>query len=64
MQIKTYDPVMGVAYVIYNINKKGKKFLYSACGRISAIKEFCDKNKIDYNKCKDSAIDGVHYLEI
>lgn len=63
MQVKIYDPTMGVAYVIYNINKKRKKSLYSSAGRISAIKEYCDKNKIDYSKCKENTVDGCKYFE-
>lgn len=59
---KIYDPTPFVAYVVYT-SKKGKKTLYSGCGRISAIKEYCDRNKIDYSKCTDSAVDGCHYLE-
>lgn len=61
---KIYDPCVSVAYVIYTCNKKNRKSLYSACGRISAIKEYCNKNKIDYSNCKDNTVDGCHYLEV
>lgn len=61
---KLYDPALNIAYIIYFYNKKGKKILNNACGNIDAIKEYCDKQKIDYSKCKENAVDGIHYLDI
>ena len=61
---KIYDPTPGVAYIIYLYNKKGKKQLYSACGKINNIKDYCIKNDICFTGCKDKTAAGVHYLEI
>lgn len=60
---KIYNPTPRVVYVIFTTNKKEKKKLYSACGDIDRIKEYCNRNGIDYSKCNSNAIDGVHYLE-
>lgn len=62
--IKVYEPASRISYIIYFSNKKGIKQLYSACGDIDSIKEYCDKWKINYSKCKDSTVDGVKYLEV
>lgn len=64
MQKKIYDPALHIAYIIYSSNKKDRKTLYSACGRISAIKEYCDKHKIDYANCKVKDYGDLHYLEV
>jgi hypothetical protein len=61
---KIYDPAPGVAYIIYLYNKKGKKQLYSACGKINNIKDYCIKNGISFNSCKDNTVCGCHYLEV
>ena len=60
---KIYSPTSNVAYVIFTTNKKGKKILFSACGNIDNIKDYCDNTGIDYSQCSSNAIDGVHYLE-
>lgn len=57
---KIYDPAPQVSYIIYT---KNKRKLYSASGDISSIKRYCDENKIDYSKCKDTTVLGCHYLE-
>lgn len=59
---KIYDPTPGVAYIIYIQNKKSKKQLYSACGNIDNIKEYCIKNGISFTGCKDNTICGCHYF--
>lgn len=61
---KIYDPTPGVDYIIYIQNKKGKKHLYSACGKIENIMEYCIKNNIDFTNCKDNTFCGCHYLEV
>ena len=61
--IKVYEPAPRVSYIIYFSNKKGRTQLYSACGNIDMIKEYCDKHKIDYSKCKDNTVEGCHYFE-
>lgn len=63
MQEKIYNPTARVVYVIFTTNKKGKKNLYSACGNIDNIKEYCNRNGIDYSKCNINPIAGIHYLE-
>lgn len=64
MQTKVYSPDLHIVYVIWSSNNKGRKTLYSACGRISAIKEYCNKHKIDYTNCKVKDYGDVHYLEV
>lgn len=59
---KIYEPVPRVAYIIFS-NNKNKKILYSSCGNIDAIKDFCDKHKIDYSHCLENTVAGCHYLE-
>lgn len=61
---KIYGPTKGVVYIIYNTNKKGKKHLYSACGKIENIMDYCIKNKIDFTNCKDNTACGCYYLEV
>lgn len=60
---KIYDPEPRVAYIVFS-NIKNKKILYSACGNINAIKDFCRKHNIDYSRCNEINLDGCHYLEI
>lgn len=60
---KIYDPIKRVAFIIYYFSNKNRKRLYSASGNIDDIKDFCDRNKIDYSKCKESTVCGVHYFE-
>lgn len=60
---KIYDPEPRVSYIVFS-NKKNKKILYSACGSIDAIKDYCRKHNIDYSRCNDIAVAGVHYFEV
>ena len=60
MMTKIYDPAPQVSFIIYT---KNKRRLYSASGDISSIKRYCDENKINYDKCKDTTVLGCHYLE-
>lgn len=60
---KIYNPAPRVVYVIFTTNKKGKKKLYSACGNLDSIKDYCNRHSIDYSKCCDNAVCGCHYLE-
>ena len=60
--IKIYSPSPRVVYVIY-YSSKNKKKLYSACGNISEIKEYCKRYSIDYEECEDNEISETHYLE-
>lgn len=58
---KIYEPDMFISYVIY-YNEKSKKMLYSACGNLEAVVEYCKKNKIDYSKCKGDKVGYCYYL--
>lgn len=60
MTVKIYDPAPQVSYVVYT---KNKRELLSASGNISAIKEYCDRTKISYDKCVNTTTLGCHFLE-
>ena len=60
---KIYSPAQQIAYIIFS-SKKGRKYLFSACGNTDTIKRYCDMNKINYTKCKESVSDGIHYFDV